>query len=175
MAFCTSLCSPGSGVYTGRYSLCMKVYTHGVFSTSQEACLVLPCSTGVDLCGPCSSCVAPFLPSGNSRAHTHQLLQNLLPWLPISANMWSDWNGQPQVSLAGPEAETLSHSQICSGHVSSLFSRFIWSSRSAEILRLSLRDLKANPSSCYSILLQLIFLNLTENKTSLFSLFYFSV
>lgn len=149
------------------------IHTWGILHLTKKPVFFLPCSTGIDLaCGPCSSPVAPFLPLKQQSPRT-SCYRTSLPWLPISANMWSDWNGQPQVSQAGPEAKTLLHSQVCSGHVSSLFSRFIWSSRSAEILRLSLHDLylymtlpSGKPRSCYSILLQLIFLNLTENKTA---------
>ena len=169
-----SLYSPGSGVYTWRYSLYMKVYTHEVFSTSPRSlssfCPVLQVLIWHVV--PVAPVWPHFCLLKQQSPRTNCYRTSLL-WLPISANMWSDWNGQPQVSQAGPEAKTLLHSQVFIGHVSSLFSWFIWSSRSAEILRLSLHDLylymtlpSGKPRSCYSILLQLIFLNLTENKTA---------
>lgn len=52
--------------------------------------------------GPSGSHVTPVMSVKQQSPHA------TLPWLPISANMWPDWNVQSQVSLAGPEAKALS-------------------------------------------------------------------
>ncbi|XP_043291417.1 zinc finger protein 90 homolog isoform X3 [Cervus elaphus] len=82
--------------------------TTGVFAQPSGTCSPLRTQSGlvhragIDLaCGPCSSPVAPFLPLKQQSPRT-SCYRTSLPWLPISANMWSDWNGQPQDSGLSP-------------------------------------------------------------------------